>query len=134
MFQVKATNSDGLWNEQPAKFFIVINPPFWETWWAYSIYAIAFLGALAFIRATEIKRRKKKEEERLRREREEARLREAELRAKNIEQEKEIEKQKIRNRIAQDLHDEIGSNLSSISLMSELIQNDEGLILRLRKK
>jgi signal transduction histidine kinase/ligand-binding sensor domain-containing protein len=125
VFQVKATNSDGLWNEQPAKIFIVINPPFWATWWAYTIYAIAFIGGLYLIRATEIKRRKKKEDERLRRQKEEAQLREAELKAKNIEQEKEIEKQKIRNRIAQDLHDEIGSNLSSISLMSELIQNDE---------
>jgi len=125
VFQVKATNSDGLWSEKIARVFIVINPPFWKTWWAYTIYAILFLGALAFIRATEIKRREKKEEERLRLEREDARLREAELKAKNIEQEKEIEKQKIRNRIAQDLHDEIGSNLSSISLMSELIQNDE---------
>jgi signal transduction histidine kinase len=127
VFQVKATNSDGLWSEQIAKIFIVINPPFWATWWAYTIYAIVFLGVLAFIRATEIKRREKKEEERLRREREAALLREAELRAKNIEQEKEIEKQKIRDRIAQDLHDEIGSNLSSISLMSELIQNDENI-------
>lgn len=125
VFKVKATNSDGLWNDEAAKIFIVINPPFWKTWWAYTIYAIAFIGSLYLIRATELRRRRKKEEERLRREREAALLREAELKAKNIEQEKEIEKQKIRNRIAQDLHDEIGSNLSSISLMSELIQNDE---------
>ena len=125
VFLVKATNSDGLWSEQIAKIFIVISPPFWATWWAYIIYVLALIGGLAFIRATELKRRKRKEEERLRREREAALLREAELRAKNIEQEKELEKQKIRNRIAQDLHDEIGSNLSSISLMSELIQKDE---------
>lgn len=125
VFQVKATNSDGMWSEKTAKIYITINPPFWATWWAYAIYVIAFLSGLAFIRATEIKRRQRKTEEKLRREREEARLREAELKAKNIEQEKEIEKQKIRNRIAQDLHDEIGSNLSSISLMSELIQKDE---------
>lgn len=127
VFNVKATNSDGLWSEHIARVFIVINPPFWKTWWAFTIYAILFLGALVFIRATEIKKREKMEKERLRRDREEARLREAELKAKNIEQEKEIEKQKIRNRIAQDLHDEIGSNLSSISLMSELIQNNENI-------
>ena len=125
VLQVKATNSDGLWNEQIAKIFIVINPPFWSTWWAYTLYVIAFIGGLAFIRATEIKRREKKQEEKLRRQREAALLREAELKAVNLEQEKEIEKHKIRNRIAQDLHDEIGSNLSSISLMSELIQNDD---------
>ncbi|MDT3697741.1 MAG: two-component regulator propeller domain-containing protein [Ignavibacterium sp.] len=125
VFKVKATNSDGVWSNQVAEIFITINPPFWKTWWAYSIYTIVFLGTMTFIRSTEIKRREKKEEDRLRREREEARLREAELKAKNIEQEKELENQKIRNRIAQDLHDEIGSNLSSISLMSELIQIDE---------
>jgi signal transduction histidine kinase/ligand-binding sensor domain-containing protein len=125
VFQVKATNSDGLWNEQPAKIFIIINPPFWATWWAYTIYIIVFISVLAIIRATEIKRRQKKEEEKLRREREAALLREAKLKAITIEQEKELEKQKIRNRIAQDLHDEIGSNLSSISLMSDLIQKSE---------
>ena len=125
IFHVKATNSDGLWNDEAAKIFIVINPPFWKTWWAYTAYVILIIGGLFLIRASEIKRRRKKEEERLRREREEALLREAELKAKNAEQEKEIEKQKIRNRIAQDLHDEIGSNLSSISLMSDLLQKTE---------
>lgn len=125
IFKVKATNSDGVWNETGAQIKLTIRPPFWATWWAYTIYFISLIAVLYFIRYTELKRRIKKEEDRLRREREEARLREAELKAKNITQEKEIEKQKIRNRIAQDLHDEIGSNLSSISLMSELIQNDE---------
>ncbi len=125
IFRVKATNSDGLWNEDGTMVAIIINPPFWATWWAYTFYFISLIGVLYFIRYTELKRRKRKEEEKLRREREEARLREAELKAINVDQEKEIEKQKIRNRIAQDLHDEIGSNLSSISLMSELIQNDE---------
>lgn len=125
VFRVKATNSDGVWSNQIAKISIVINPPFWQTWWAYSIYMIVIISALISIRSFELKRRRRKEEERLRREREAALLREAELKAKNIEQEKELEKQKIRNRIAQDLHDEIGSNLSSISLMSDLIQKSE---------
>lgn len=124
VFKVKATNSDGVWNKEGTSVAIVINPPFWETWWAYSIYIVLFFSSLGLIRATEIKRRKKKEEERLRREREAAQLREAKLKAITIEQEKELENQKIRNRIAQDLHDEIGSNLSSISLMSELVQKD----------
>lgn len=124
-FLVKATNSDGVWSRQIARLTILINPPFWQTWWAYSIYILAGLSLLTYIRKTEINKRKKREEEKIRQERETALLREAELKAKNIEQEKEIEKQKIRNRIAQDLHDEIGSNLSSISLMSEIIQKDE---------
>ncbi|HEY6437280.1 MAG TPA: triple tyrosine motif-containing protein, partial [Ignavibacteriaceae bacterium] len=125
IFRVKATNSDGVWNETDTHLSIIINPPIWATWWAYSIYILLFVSVLISIRSFEINRRKKKEEEKLRREREASLLREAKLKAIAIEQEKEIEKQKIRNRIAQDLHDEIGSNLSSISLMSDLIQKSE---------
>ncbi len=55
-----------------------------------------------------------------------ARLRaeKAELQAKETEAEKEINEQRIRTRIAADLHDEIASNLSSISLFSKIIQEE----------
>lgn len=125
IFRVKATNADGVWNKTETILSIIINPPIWATWWAYSIYMLLFISVLVSIRSFELNRRRKKEEERLRREREEFLLREANLKAITIEKEKELEKQKIRNRIAQDLHDEIGSNLSSISLMSDLVQKAE---------
>lgn len=32
-FRVKASNSDGLWNEKDTNVRIVISPPFWQTWW-----------------------------------------------------------------------------------------------------
>lgn len=40
-FCVKATDSDGTWGEE-TRIKIVVNPPFWRTWWAYVFYAIAF--------------------------------------------------------------------------------------------
>jgi len=32
-FRVKASNNDGIWNEQGASIDLVILPPFWQTWW-----------------------------------------------------------------------------------------------------
>jgi signal transduction histidine kinase/CheY-like chemotaxis protein/streptogramin lyase len=32
-FLVKSSNSDGLWNENPAALRIVIERPYWKTWW-----------------------------------------------------------------------------------------------------
>jgi signal transduction histidine kinase len=48
----------------------------------------------------------------------------AELLAKKMEAEKEFNEQKIRTRIAADLHDEIASNLSSISMFSKIVQQE----------
>ena len=39
-FHVKASNADGIWNDEGASIQITINPPWWLTWWAYLIYAI----------------------------------------------------------------------------------------------
>lgn len=131
LFKVKGSNNDGIWNEKGASIKLIIIPPFYRTWWAYNFYVIAFLAALFFLRQFELNKRKKKEEAVLKEEREKAKLREAhlraekaELQAKALESEKEIEKQQIRNRIASDLHDEIGSNLSSISLLSSLVKQN----------
>lgn len=43
VFQVKASNSDGLWTEEGKKIRIHISPPFWKTKWFYAIIAIAIL-------------------------------------------------------------------------------------------
>jgi ligand-binding sensor domain-containing protein/signal transduction histidine kinase len=48
-FRVKASNSDGVWDEK--SICIVINPPWWRTWWAYCIYGLLFIAlALSFHR------------------------------------------------------------------------------------
>lgn len=49
VFRVKASNNDGIWNENPISLRIHINPPFWKTWWAYTIYFILFVVAFLFV-------------------------------------------------------------------------------------
>ncbi len=46
VFKVKGTNNDGVWNEQGASMTIIINPPWWSTWWAYSIYGLMAVMAI----------------------------------------------------------------------------------------
>lgn len=40
-FKVKASNSDGVWNEIGTSLRIHIRPPFWKTWWFYLLEALA---------------------------------------------------------------------------------------------
>jgi signal transduction histidine kinase/ligand-binding sensor domain-containing protein/DNA-binding response OmpR family regulator len=42
IFHVKASNSDGIWNEDPATLKIIILGPWWKSWWAIVIYSILF--------------------------------------------------------------------------------------------
>ena len=46
IFRVKASNADGVWNEEGISISITILPPWWKTWWAYTLYALLFLVAL----------------------------------------------------------------------------------------
>lgn len=48
IFKVKASNNDGIWNENVKSLEIIILPPWWKTWWAYLSYAIIVLVLLYF--------------------------------------------------------------------------------------
>lgn len=45
-FKVISSNDEGIWNKKPVTFSFVILPPFWQTWWFYSICFIAFVFAV----------------------------------------------------------------------------------------
>ncbi len=44
IFRVKTFNSDGFKAEKA--IHIIISPPWWKTWWAYGLYALALGGAI----------------------------------------------------------------------------------------
>ncbi len=45
-FMVRASNSDGIWNEEGKSVKITILSPWWLTWWAYGFYLIIFIGVV----------------------------------------------------------------------------------------
>lgn len=47
-FRVKGSNNDGVWNQAGTSLRVVILPPWWETIWAYALYA-AFILALFWL-------------------------------------------------------------------------------------
>jgi signal transduction histidine kinase/CheY-like chemotaxis protein/ligand-binding sensor domain-containing protein len=44
VFHVKASNNDGIWNENGASVTIIINPPFWLTWWFKALVLVVVAG------------------------------------------------------------------------------------------
>jgi signal transduction histidine kinase/ligand-binding sensor domain-containing protein len=102
-FHVMACNNDGVWNETGASINLQVMPYFWDTWWFLALLALALIaGVTALVRY--ISHRS------LRRELE------------RLERQRDIERD--RARIARDIHDHIGSGLTRINLLSELLLGD----------
>ena len=65
-FRVKASNNDGVWNEEGASIQIVVRSPWWASWWAITLYGIAIAGILgAFLRLQDKRNQDKAEANRL---------------------------------------------------------------------
>ena len=67
IFRVKGSNNDGVWNEQGASMQVTILPPWWQTWWAYSLYGMLALGLLYGLRQYTVNRERWKHELKLQR-------------------------------------------------------------------
>ncbi len=106
VFRVIACNEDGVWNETGAALAVTVEPPFWRKPSFLILATLMFLGALAgiiyLISTAKLKRQ---------------------LRA---HRQKEL-LERERARIARDLHDQLGANLTQVALLGELAEADKEL-------
>ncbi|MFH1321160.1 MAG: two-component regulator propeller domain-containing protein [Bacteroidota bacterium] len=86
-FMVKACNNDGIWNKEPATFSFVITPPFWKTWWFYTLCVLIVAASIYIAVLLRIRNLQKAKKEL---------TKQVKLRTKELRQEKIlVEKQKI---------------------------------------
>jgi signal transduction histidine kinase/ligand-binding sensor domain-containing protein/DNA-binding response OmpR family regulator len=65
IFKVKGSNNDRIWNEASTSIKLIITPPWWSTWWAYSLYVLFGLGLLYSLRRYELNRTQLKNQHKL---------------------------------------------------------------------
>ena len=100
-FKVKSMNSEGCWSKEFSYTF-TIRPPWWKTWWTYIVYVLLIIAGIWAVIYSIIQYQREK-----------IRL---------------LEKE--RSRISRELHDDIGSELNRITMISQLLhkkitQDDE---------
>jgi signal transduction histidine kinase len=100
VLRVKGSNNDGVWNEEGTSIAVIITPPFWATWWFRTLFWLTIAGSIAgtvrYIEITKLRRR-----------------------MRVLEQQQALEHERLR--ISNDLHDELASNLSSIAMLSKIL-------------
>ncbi len=113
-FRVKATNSDVVWGEREASIRIVIAPPFWQTVWFYlASLGVIFLAGYALFQY---------------------RVRAHVKKTLELERIRLLEREKVREQIARDYHDEMGHKITKVALFTELItRNVNGIAAELKE-
>ncbi|MCW3091469.1 MAG: signal transduction histidine kinase [Ferruginibacter sp.] len=108
-FRVKGTNNDGVWNEKGTFISITINPPWWRTWWAYTLTVLLCAGFIYAVFRYRLNKIRIQHELELQ-----------QHKASQLEIESRQALLYERLRISRELHDDIGSTLGSISIYSEV--------------
>lgn len=60
VFHVRASNNDGVWNNEGSSIKIFVHPPFWRSTYAYIFYVIAIIALLFYLRYSAIRKIKRK--------------------------------------------------------------------------
>jgi signal transduction histidine kinase/ligand-binding sensor domain-containing protein len=103
VFHARARNHDGTWGDDDASVAFVVLPHFWQTWWFYLLSSLLAVGLVARIVWSVSRRRMRRKLE-------------------AAERQQAIERE--RTRIAKDIHDHLGANLTRISLLSQSAHGD----------
>ena len=103
-FHVIAGNEDGKWNETGGVLEVTVQPQFWQTWWFRTVVILCLVGiVVAVVRYLSTQK--------LRRQ------------LQLLEQQEALEKERFR--IARDLHDQLGANLTQVALLGEMAEADK---------
>jgi signal transduction histidine kinase len=102
VFKVKGSNSSGVWNDDVSALKIIIEPPFWRTWWFYILSAGSACAAVVAVYKFRVRQKLRRQSE--------------------LERVRETENIRVRKRAADDFHDEFGHKLTKISLLSQVIR------------
>lgn len=62
VFKVKVANSDGIWSDEVAQIRVIVEPPFWRTWWfvllVYIVLPLLLIYGFVRFRINQVKRQK----------------------------------------------------------------------------
>jgi ligand-binding sensor domain-containing protein/signal transduction histidine kinase len=105
-FEVRACNEDGVWSDLPTTVAVVVLPPFWQTSWFMALTTLCLLGLIVgvvhYVSTQNLQRQ-----------------------VAALRQQEALEKE--RARIARDLHDQLGANLTQVALLGEMAETDKDL-------
>ncbi|HEY0274322.1 MAG TPA: triple tyrosine motif-containing protein, partial [Chitinophaga sp.] len=99
VFKVRASNNDDIWSGTSTSLEIVIRVPFWQTLWFRFLLLLLLLGIAYYFSTLYL---------------------DYKIRHEKLKLEKEQAVDQERARISSDMHDDLGSGLSTIRLLSEI--------------
>jgi len=103
VFEVAAGNANNVWTETPTALAVTVQPYFWEAPWFPVVSSLLVLGGLAGTVGWLARRRYRR-------------------RLAQLETRHAIERERLR--ISQDIHDDIGSILTRVTMLSDVGQSE----------
>ncbi|MDF1698526.1 MAG: two-component regulator propeller domain-containing protein [Saprospiraceae bacterium] len=95
LLSIQSSNNDGIWGNQTKELAIIIKKPIYNRWYAWLVYILILSGIIYSFYRMKISH------------------------IKNLAIVREEERANIRERSAQDFHDEVGSLITKLSLMNQ---------------